>query len=74
METYQVKIGSANGVYWGEYTAKSHSQLKEDVKASIEVLHPLNSSDDGAEAYRERFRGQPIFIKTRNEKDYKLLE
>jgi len=74
MEILQVRIGSAVGVYWGQYEVKTTDKLKEIVKDSIEVLHPLNSSDEGAELYRQRFRGQPIFIKKPSEKEFKLLE
>lgn len=74
MEIYQVRIGSAIGPYWGEYTVKTKAEIKQEVDKSIELLHPLNSSDAGAEAYRQRYRGQPIFIKQRHEKEYEKLE
>lgn len=66
----KVRIGSAVGVYWGVYTYKNSDDLKKQVAESIEKLHPLNSSDEGAEEYRKRFRHEPIFISKGSEKDY----
>jgi hypothetical protein len=73
MVKYQVRIGSEIGPYWGEFTVKSTQVLKERVAENIEALHPLNSSDEGAELYRQRFRGKPIYIKKPEDKDYQLL-
>ncbi len=73
MKKYTVRIGSAVGVYWGEYTVKTTAEIKQEVDKSIELLHPLNSSEEGAEDYRQRFRGQPIFIKEQHEKEYQKL-
>lgn len=73
MEKYQVRIGSEIGPYFGDYTVKTTKELKNLVAEQIEVLHPLNSSDEGAELYRQRFRGKPLYIKQVHEKEYKLL-
>lgn len=73
MVKYQVRIGSAVGPYFGEHIVKTTQELKKRVAKSIELLHPLNSSDEGAELYRQRFRGEPIYFKEPNDKDYQLL-
>ena len=73
MEKYQVRIGSEIGVYFGDYTVKTTEKLKNLVAEQIEALRPLNSSDEGAELYRQRFRGKPLYIKLHHEKEYKLL-
>jgi hypothetical protein len=65
-----IKIG---GVSWGSFHYTTIENLKEQIKQSIEVLHPLNSSEEGAEAYRERFRHQDLFIRHDGEKDYQPL-
>jgi hypothetical protein len=66
-----VRIGNT---YWGEYGYQSFEKLKKQIADSIENLHPLNSSDEGAEEYRKRFRGKPIFIKHSEDKDYYELK
>ncbi len=73
MTKYQVRIGSAIGPYWRDYTVKTTDELKEKVTESIECLHPINSSEEGAELYRQRFRGEPLYIKEPHEKEYRLL-
>ncbi len=74
MEKYYVKIGSKDGPDWGEYKATSKKALKEIVLNQIENLYPLNASPEGAEAYRNRFRGQPIFArKAYIDKEYEEL-
>ncbi len=73
MTKYQVIIGSAIGPYFATYTVRTTNELKKKVAESIECLHPINSSEEGAELYRQRFRGQPLYIKEPHEKEYRLL-
>ena len=49
-----------NGIHFFVHEAKSCKDAIEKVKDQIENLNPLNSSESGREAYRNRFRGQPI--------------
>jgi hypothetical protein len=65
-----IKIG---GVHWSSFQYTTLENLKAQIKQSIEDLHPLNSSEEGAEAYRNRFRGQPCFYRHDGEKDYQPL-
>ena len=58
MRTYHVYIGT---ISFGNYTVKNLTELYKQVKEEIEELHPLNSSEEGREIYRNRFRNQPIF-------------
>jgi hypothetical protein len=64
MNKYTVKIGDVNSPVWGPpIEAKGFKEVKTIILDQIETLDPLNSSDEGREAYRNRFRGQPIFAK-----------
>lgn len=65
-----IKIG---GVHWGDFQYTTLENLKQQIHDSVEALHPLNSSEEGAEAYRERFRHQQLFIRHDGEKDYQPL-
>lgn len=62
MPKYYVRIGHKDSQDWGgSIEAPSKAKLKEKVLDQIENLYPLNASPEGAEAYRNRFRGKPIF-------------
>jgi len=69
MNTYDVKLGS---IYW-EIKTQNYSTLKKEVAERIEKFQPLNSSEEGAEAYRNRFRNQPFLAKLSAEKDYQTV-
>lgn len=60
MNSYHIFIGSINGPYWGKRDAINQMEAVKAVKEQIENLDPLNSSPEGREAYRNRFRGQEI--------------
>jgi len=63
MKEYNIYLGSENSRFWGKFFAKSDADLLKQVKASIENLNPINSSEEGAEAYRNRFRGLKVLNK-----------
>lgn len=69
-----VRIGSDVGPFFGQYNVSSITELKSVVKAEIENLSPLNSSEKGREEYKLRFRDKPLFIKQFSEKDYKHID
>ena len=76
MEKYWIKIGSPDPqvqTFGGEYKARSTKQLKEMILDQIENLWPINSSKEGAEEYRNRFRGKKIFAIKQGEKEYKEI-
>jgi hypothetical protein len=70
MTKYEVKIGA---VRFGRYEVNSLRHLKIKVLSDIENLHPLNSSPEGREEYKNRFRGKEIHYKEPHEKDWNLL-
>lgn len=67
MTTYHVKVGAVDFV---DRTVKNLKELHEQVREQIEQLHPLNSSEEGREIYRNRFRNQPIFHREKNSKNW----
>jgi len=76
MSEYKIYLGKEHGHFWGTLVAKNDEDAVSMVKEQIEALHPLNSSDEGAENYRNRFRGQPIWSLTytnEGKKVFKLL-
>ena len=68
MQKYQIKIGQ---ISWFE-NAKGLQDLKEKVSKTIKAFHPLNSSEEGAEEYRKRFRDKPFYYKLPTQKDFVL--
>ncbi len=56
-DTYHVYVG---GKYFGEIVTRSLKHGEDLIKQRIEELAPLNSSPEGAEKYRDRYRGLPI--------------
>lgn len=73
MDKYEIRIGSEVGVYFGTFISKSKNELLEKVAEMIENLHPINSTEQGAELYRQRFRGKPVFARKQHEKDFILI-
>jgi hypothetical protein len=73
-EKYYIRIGHKDSQDWGGYIeATSRKDLKEKVLDQIENLWPLNSTPEGAEAYRNRFRGKPLFACKLGEKEFTEL-
>ena len=72
-EKYNIKIGSCDKdvqTFGGPIEANGLTDLKNKVLDQIENLYPLNATPEGAEEYRNRFRGKPIFACKRYEKEY----
>lgn len=67
---YTVKVGE---LVWHKENFVNFEKVKEETKQAIENYHPLNSSEEGAEAYRERFRNVPIGIKFEGEKVFQII-
>ncbi|MCC6818587.1 MAG: hypothetical protein IT245_06840 [Bacteroidia bacterium] len=70
---YDVRIGSKDGPSFGTITANGFKDLYNKVTNQIENLHPLNSSEEGREIYRNRFRNKPIYVKEQGAKEYQLI-
>jgi len=73
MKKYYITFSHPFGHAWNT-EAKNDSHLLEVVRKEIEGLHPLNSSDEGAEEYRKRFRNKLLFAKEiGKDKEYRLI-
>lgn len=67
----EVKIGTIQHQGWGTYEGVNEIEIAAKVRNQIEQLAPLNSTPEGAEAYRNRFRGKPILLRVQGAKDFK---
>ena len=66
-KNYIVKVGQ---ITWHRENFISNENVINETRKAIELFHPINYSEDGAEAYRERFRNASISIKFDGQKDY----
>lgn len=61
-----IKFGDENqaiGSVWDIECANNKEAMLVETRKCIELLHPLNSSLEGAEEYRNRFRGRHIYLR-----------
>jgi len=70
---FEVKIGTVQHRGWGMYEGNNAIEVANNVKNQIENLAPLNSTPEGAEAYRNRFRGLPILIRESHSKEWQTF-
>lgn len=66
----EVRIGSTQHQGWGTFEGKNKADIVAKVKDQIENLEPINSSPEGREEYRNRFRGKRIYLRPEGEKDF----
>ena len=70
MKPVIIVIGSQSGLGFGwSLDIENDADLCKQVASRIEQFRPINSTDEGAEAYRQRFRNQPIFYKEKYSKE-----
>lgn len=72
---HTIKFGNENqatGTEWDIECKNNNEAMLTETRKRIELLHPLNSSPEGAEEYRNRYRGRYIYLKV-DSKTYTLI-